>query len=96
MRAIQKMSKRVVIRADTSGEKLAEKQVEAHKARLEELLFKAVSRLNSQEIFANSDFITQISVKGFYWKPPSNLIPVFEPWGEATFAENRRIFNAHT
>jgi len=94
MKVIEKMSGKKIVRAETSGERLAEKQDKAHEDRLEELLFKAVSRLNSQEIFAKSDFITQISIEGFHWRPPGKVIPVFEPWLDATIAENRRIFNA--
>lgn len=96
MKVIEKMSGRKIIRAETSGDRFAEKQVKAHKDRLEELVVKALSHLVVDGFFAGKEDITQIGVTGFHWKPPGKFIPVFEPWREATIAENRRIFNAHT
>jgi len=96
MKVIEKMSGRKIVRADTSGEKLAEKQVRIVEARIVELRYKAVSRLRGQLMEVLTRDITQIGCEGFYWKHGRSVIPIFEPWGEATVAENRRIFNAHT
>lgn len=96
MKVIEKMSGRKIVRAETSGDRFAEKQDEAHKDRLEELVVKAVLRLEGQLMEVVAGDITQVGCEGFYWKDGRSIIPIFEPWGEATVIENRRIFNAHT
>lgn len=96
MKVIEKMSGRKIIRPEISGEKLAEKQDKAYEDRLEELRYKAISRLAGQGLFWRDIEITQIGCEGFYWKHEGSIIPKFERWGLRTRCENRRIFNAHT
>lgn len=95
MNTIQQKLIRKILCPETSGEKIAAKQDEAHKARLEELVFKAVNTLATQGIFAKTDFITQVGIEGFHWRLPGQVIPIFERWFSKTVIENRRIFNAH-
>ena len=95
MKVIEKMSGRKIIRPETSGERLAEKQDKAHKARLGELRHKAFSRLAGRGIPPIAVTITQIGCRGFYWKQGKQTIPIFELWAEATIVENRKIFNVY-
>lgn len=96
MKVIEKMSGRKIVRAETSGDRFAEKQDEAHEDRLVELRIKAVIRLRWKGADPLMKDITQVGCDGFYWRSEGQVISKFEPWSDQTVIENRRIFNAHT
>ena len=85
---------------ETLAEKRAVEADEAHEDRLAELRKKASYALGSAgEVPIEkllSVTITQVGLKGFFWKLPDQHIPTFQPWGRATRLENERVFNAAT